>query len=445
MTSQLHIALALCVGASCFVPGEAPAARWALTVGVDAYEHAPRLGRAASDAAGVAAELRARGFQVKELQNPTWAALDAAVRTLSFASITAGDEVVVYFAGRAVESTADCLLLARDARPVSWARARGRAQSAQAMLGALALRRPRMALLIIDGSRTVLAGSQPGQGGWPAARWTPELEPGQIVLATASSGLETPGGGGRASGSLARELIARLEVRGLPIDRLLDETVAVVQRPSAAADPGLAIVWNRFGSDFRFHDQARETPPARKPDVTEARRIVREAMRAGGGSSLLKVAYREALNAAPDYLPALIGLGMLAEADGDWPAARNYFEWASMISVRGAVMTIATEEARALRRRQDGEAEPESMQHTEYDDAVTQARLLLAAGDARAAVGQVERALAIDAARWEAYAVAGQIAIALDRMPQARRWFGEAHQRAHGPVRDRLARVMAGL
>jgi len=436
--------------AACLATGHAHAGRWALAVGVDAHPQSPRPGTARANATGVAVALRTAGYQVHELKDPDGVALHEALSRL-VASVAADDEVIVYFAGLTAEAQGDAYLLARDTPTDTGAHVRRSGQSVQAMLGALALGRPRTALLIVDGSRAPLVGpkiGQPTPGGKP---WTPELEPGQAVLMAAPADRATPKAalqtGAGADGLLAHELIATLRIRVLPISRFVDAMVNAAQQSlTARSPPGTrGVLKDRSGSEYQLLGQARSAAGVTMPDTPAARRVMSEAMRTNAGSQELKVAYRTALRLAPDHLPALVGLGMQAEAESNWLTAINYFERVALMAKAGALATAAAEEARLLRRRLEAEAEPKMLRRLEYDEAIAQARLLLAMSDIAGSVGRVERALALDASRWESYAVAGEIAITLDRLQDAKRWLREAHDRAPATVRERIARLSRRL
>jgi Caspase domain len=422
------------------------AARWALVVGVDTHTHSPRPGTAHANAARVAAALRTAGYQVRELADPAGPALREALSGLS-ASTAAGDEVIVYFAGLIAETQNDAYLLARDTPIDTEPRLRLLGQSVQAMLSTLALRRPRTALLVVDGSRPPLVLPDTGKPVRIGTPWTPELEPGQaILMATPTDRAATKPAAGAVTdpdGLLAHDLIATLRIRVLPISRFVESFVGAAQQPRSANSPRgtRGVLKDQLGAEYELLGQAQAPATVTAPDEPAARRTISEAMRANVGPLDRRTAYRTALRVSPDHLPALIGMGMLAEADANWLLAINYFERVALVAKAGSLATTAAEEVRLLRRRLEAEVNPKLLRRLEYDAAIAQARLLLAMSDMPGSLGMVERALALDASRWESYAVAGMIAITLDRMQDARQWLREAYARAPSAEREHIAQL----
>lgn len=81
---------------------------WAVVIGIDDYEKAPRLKYAVADAKAMAAVLRQQGFQVSELYNrqATKAAVEGELSDRLVDQVGQNDRVVIFYAGHGETKTA---------------------------------------------------------------------------------------------------------------------------------------------------------------------------------------------------------------------------------------------------------------------------------------------------------------------------------------------------
>ena len=143
--SALFLALAASVPAQ--------AARRALVMGNDSYsrEVGP-LRNARADARAMGAALRRAGFEVEVAEDLDRAAMTRLLRRFR-QKVTAGDDVVVFYAGHGVEVLGANYLLPVDIRVEEEGQVRDDAVALQALLDDLQERRPRFSLTIVDACR----------------------------------------------------------------------------------------------------------------------------------------------------------------------------------------------------------------------------------------------------------------------------------------------------
>lgn len=149
--------LALALVASACAP--AVAAKHALVVGIDSYDHLSperQLTRAGSDAKVVASTLRDLGFDVIEAVDVTRRTFNTLYQQL-VNRVAPGDTVVVYFAGHGIEIEGRNLLLARDVPSMGGGEEeilKGEAIPVASLLETLRSRKPGVILAIIDACRS---------------------------------------------------------------------------------------------------------------------------------------------------------------------------------------------------------------------------------------------------------------------------------------------------
>lgn len=140
--------------------------------------------------------------------------------------------------------------------------------------------------------------------------------------------------------------------------------------------------------------------------------------------------YTKALEQDPGYAPARFGLGVMLEAQGDWTGARSTFAQLEAVGKGGALVAAAKEERSRIDTAIKLEATQEGRRTRQYDSFISQARMLLAAGQPAAAAERVRAAQKLDESKWQAYAMAGEIALVSQRLPEAGRLFQAASARA---------------
>lgn len=164
----------------------AGAARLALVIGNDSYRFIPPLKNARADAMAMAAELERAGFAVLLALDQDRNGLNAAVRNFE-ATVSGGDDAVVFYAGHAVELGGINYLLPVDIRGDSDRQIQDDALPMQKMSEGLTAQRPRFTLLVIDACRD---NPFKGQGRNVATRGLAPatLTAGQMIVYSAGAG-----------------------------------------------------------------------------------------------------------------------------------------------------------------------------------------------------------------------------------------------------------------
>src|SRR5277367_4705325 len=103
-----------------FLPLAASAApdnerRIALVIGVGAYQNAPHLANPVNDARAIGDSLRRLKFEVIELYDPDFRALNSGVRAFGIRAADA-DVAVVYYAGHGVQVDRENYMIPADAK-----------------------------------------------------------------------------------------------------------------------------------------------------------------------------------------------------------------------------------------------------------------------------------------------------------------------------------------
>lgn len=170
---------------------DGPPPRIALVVGNAAYRTAP-LANAAADARAVADVLRQGEFDLVSAENADRSALDGALATFR-GKLTRGAQVVIFYAGHAVQSRGRNFLVPVDAAPRGPAEVARDAIDLDQLLDALIVSRPASAVVVLDAAR-----DNPWQAGLGGGKGLAPIERIETVaiMAPAAPGrtvAETPG------------------------------------------------------------------------------------------------------------------------------------------------------------------------------------------------------------------------------------------------------------
>jgi Tfp pilus assembly protein PilF len=156
-----------------------------------------------------------------------------------------------------------------------------------------------------------------------------------------------------------------------------------------------------------------------------------------------RTGYEAALKLDPAYVPAQFGLAVMLEAQNDWNHARAMFQNVVSNPRAGPLITPARQEITRIDVAAAVADSPERRKGHQYDLLISQARMLLSGGVPAAAAERVEAARSIDDSRWQAYALAAEIAQATQRSTEATRLFDAAARRANGTTRANLQKAAA--
>lgn len=185
------------------------------------------------------------------------------------------------------------------------------------------------------------------------------------------------------------------------------------------------------------------------PRQASARRIVAEALVSNADEldlAKIEAAYHAALRAQPDYLPALLGLGMVREAQRDLRDAQKWLRLAQAKSKSGPVADAIRRDLNVLDGALQAASSPADRKEQQYLVQVERARIYGAIGQSGLAAKSAQYALDISEwRRWEGYAVGAQAALSVGRFEDALTLYRAAAMRAPEPQRRSLAGAIAGL
>ena len=232
------------------------AKRIALVIGNDAYEHVNKLQKAGNDAAAMARELSAAGFEVQLHLNLNYRSMVRAVEALS-KRITGGDEVVVFFAGHGVQIKTGSFMLPTDIEATTESEVEKTAYGVNDLTEKLSEAKAAFALVVVDACRDnplKAAGRSVGN-----SRGLSAIEPpkGQMVIYSASRGQQAldrlndkdP----NPNGVFTREFIAKMRKPGLKIEDLVrdvqDSVEALAQTIKHEQRPA---IYNEARGNFYF-------------------------------------------------------------------------------------------------------------------------------------------------------------------------------------------------
>ncbi|RYX92640.1 MAG: hypothetical protein EOO28_21490 [Comamonadaceae bacterium] len=308
-----------------------PVRRMALVIGNDAYQSVSKLQKAGNDAAAMARELRAAGFDVTLARDLNYRAM---VRTVDgFAGkLASGDQVVVFYAGHGVQIRAGSYLLPVDIEAGTESEIEKTAYGLNDLTEKLSDAKAAFTLVLVDACRDNPLRTNGRSVG--VTRGLSAIEPprGQMVVYSASRGQQAldrlNDRDANPNGVFTREFIARMRQPGVRIEDMVREvqdsveslakTVGHDQRPA---------IYNEARGNFYFFAPtvARATaPPLPAPSLPAAATTLPAAptpLPADGIGALRRSA------SAGDQV-AMLSLGdRLAAGDGVAPNPREAESW----------------------------------------------------------------------------------------------------------------------
>lgn len=245
------------------VPSSACAARLALVVGIDSYEHIPRLRNARADAQTMAAALEAAGYNVVLRTDRRLRDLLGDLREFR-ARIRERDQVVFFFAGHGVQIGGMNHLLPADVGAKTEAEVRDESLTLSKVLDDLRGANPTFTLAIIDACRdnpfAVRGRSIGGRGLTGVAGAT-----GQMVIYAAGEGqqaLDRLGPGDTArNGLFTRVFVREMQVQGLSVDAVLKRVRREVNRlAQTVGHDQVPAIYDQVLGDFYFYPGVTTAP-----------------------------------------------------------------------------------------------------------------------------------------------------------------------------------------
>lgn len=201
----------------------AQAARLALVVGNDLYQHVPTLRNARADAHAMGSALKQAGYAVDVRVDLGLQGMQSALREFK-ARVQPRDEVVVFFSGHGVQIENTNFLLPTDIRSESAAQVRDDGIPLQRILDDLAERQPRFSLVIVDACRN---NPFKGRGRAIGGRGLSSTAPanGQMVIYSAGTDQEAldrlSNSDPSPNGLFTRVFLKQMLVPGLPVRQVL--------------------------------------------------------------------------------------------------------------------------------------------------------------------------------------------------------------------------------
>lgn len=204
--------------------GDGQPPRIALVVGNAAYRTAP-LANAAVDARAVADVLRQGEFDLVSIENADRLALDSAIATFR-SKLARGAQIVVFYAGHAVQSRGRNFLVPVDATPRGPAEVARDAIDLDQFLDALIVSRPTSALVVLDAAR-----DNPWQAGLGGGKGLAPIEPIETIaiMAPVAPGKTVAETRGRADPAID-EWLKAIRTPGLDMTTALSRARDAVSR-----------------------------------------------------------------------------------------------------------------------------------------------------------------------------------------------------------------------
>lgn len=260
--------------AMCVVP-DALAERRALVIGNDAYVSIEPLRNAVADANAMANALAGAGFKVEApvLNANRTRMLDAISRFAE--GLGQNDEVVVFYAGHAVELRGANYLLPVDIEGDSERSVQFNAVALNDLLTSVADQRPRFSMMVIDACRDnpfrKTGRNLNTRGLVPAGA----AAAGQMVIYSASEGqkaLDRLGPDDKSpNGVFTRVFVKAIEAPGIPVHEAMRRVKSEVkQLAESVQHRQLPAIYDATEGEFYFRGQAgtaRESPPRRDADA----------------------------------------------------------------------------------------------------------------------------------------------------------------------------------
>lgn len=151
-TMRALIGFLFCCAAASMTAGNAFAARHALVIGNDRYQHIPELKNARADAKAIADALRSAGFKVTLALDQKQGEMKRTIRNFK-GQLSGGDEAVFYYSGHGVQIGGTNYLLPVDLGSDDEEQVKDDAVPLQRVLDDLQDQKARFALAIIDACR----------------------------------------------------------------------------------------------------------------------------------------------------------------------------------------------------------------------------------------------------------------------------------------------------
>ena len=212
----------------------AHAKRIALVMGNDNYQQVTKLQKAGNDAVAMATELRAAGFEVVLHKDLNYRAMVKAMESL-YASITGGDEVVVFFAGHGVQMKNGSFLLPTDIEANSESEVEKTSYALNDIMDHLGQAKAAFSLVLLDACRdNPLKNKGRNVGGASRGLSPPDPPKGQMVVYSASRGQQAldrlSDADNHPNSVFTREFISRMRRPGLKLEELVREIQDSVER-----------------------------------------------------------------------------------------------------------------------------------------------------------------------------------------------------------------------
>ena len=210
------------------------AKRIALVMGNDNYQQVSKLQKAGNDAVAMATELRAAGFEVVLHKDLNYRGMVKAMESL-YASITGGDEVVVFFAGHGVQMKNGSFLLPTDIEANSESEVEKTSYALNDIMEHLGQAKAAFSLVLLDACRdNPLKNKGRNVGGVSRGLNPPDPPKGQMVVYSASRGQQAldrlSDADNHPNSVFTREFISRMRQPGLKLEELVREIQDSVER-----------------------------------------------------------------------------------------------------------------------------------------------------------------------------------------------------------------------
>ncbi|MBP8018890.1 MAG: SUMF1/EgtB/PvdO family nonheme iron enzyme [Hylemonella sp.] len=258
----LLIALILACGNSAF------AARLALVVGNDRYQHVSPLRNAGADAQTMAAAFRQAGYKVSLARDRDLKSFKDDLRAFK-QSIRSGDEVVLYFSGHGLQLGGDNYLLPVDVRADTEDQVRDDAVPLSHVLADLRAARPEFTLAIIDACRD---NPFPKTGRSIGGRGLTRVDSatGQMVLYAAGEGQQALDRLGNSdtvpNGLFTRVFVKEMTRPGVPVDQVLKNVRIEVNRlAKTVRHEQVPALYDQVLGTYYFYPPGNEPPPPVPP------------------------------------------------------------------------------------------------------------------------------------------------------------------------------------
>jgi len=171
-----------------------------------------------------------------------------------------------------------------------------------------------------------------------------------------------------------------------------------------------------------------------------ARARTAEEMR--GARSRGRNGFLMAVSQEPTYPRPYYNLGVLAEADEEWDAARRYFEQFRQLDGGSELSLKAQRKVEYLRTLRETDRTPDGRRRRQYEQALAQANALVNLGLLKEANTTAGRAAQLDGTRWEAYALIGNTLASQQLCADAVGFFQKAVVRAPNGVKPGLFKAL---